>query len=174
MSGGTYQVAYCDTASWNTNVNSFLVKPNIYVRTYPATDPTCAGEPMFSYHISDECMATSARTSTRELCVSTLEPWAQYGPGLLVTGSTLLANCRGPPSNVDTWTFSPINKCITGQVGGPFVITACNNLAGRSFYTVAYYNNEQCQGAATSVSTMPLHECGLDLNGQFRGMTCIN
>ena len=171
--GGGNQLSFCSSSSFNSGVNSPSTSTNIQIRTYASNDNTCSNSPQVSYNLNTNCLSVSSTSSTSERCISTLTPWSNYGPGLLITTSRSQSVCQGGPTSADTWTFAPTGRCVTGQVGGNYIISACQGFAGGGSYTINYFTTNDCSGPPTRSQNVPLTGCTATPSGQFQGMHCM-
>lgn len=167
VSGGN-ELSTCSAASFMAGAS-----PSLLIRTYASSDNTCSTAPMVSYNLNTACISGTRTSSTQQRCVSTTQPWANYGPGLLVTMSRSLNSCQGPATNADTWTFSPTGRCITGQDGGPYMISMCQNIGTGGFYTIRRFSTNDCSGAPTQTQNIALSGCAQSGAGQFTSTRCM-
>lgn len=177
MSGGNMQTMTC-SRSGNSTI--------ITVTTF-ASGSGCTGTPVATYSLnppSNGCIRTSPTSSTQETCIMTTALFANYGPGIITTYSSTMQQCSGPVTELAAWTFTPINRCITGS-GSPYRIISCNsaNATFPASYTATIFNNaNNCPdpgaalptGVTVTTQTIPMPSCSQQFNGAFSGMRCIN
>lgn len=182
VAGGDYQSMVCpNTVGTGTAADTQTLTINTYARSNNVplnSSMQCSTAPSSSYSFTTGCIRTSIDTSTKETCVSTNKPFFEYGMGIVTTQSISLAACNGPLMGVDSWTFTPLDTCVSaGDETNPYIINACDSIRGT--YNVTFYESSDttCSGAPSGpMSTLAIDSCRMDQQSSvmFEGMRCVN